>query len=360
MAQGCELRGDVFGRRRSRLLSGGTVCLLFFSMAIAGSAAASPGSVIAAPGRTASPGRMLQLLSRQRSTVEQASPPRRTSRRARITAAMPTPRLEGGDGRSATRQPLVPKLRPTAAPAYVGRQRPFRLGSFGYLAASSYADAIGRFYAMMPGGRRISSCTATVVGPNLVLTAAHCVYDLTSNKNDLQFLFVPGMRGTSAPVGTWSGDTAYYWSAFRSTPETSIDYAFVRLAPNDIGQNVGDVTGAYQILEYASPRSIVSEGYPASGPYARRCSLTSCYATYCSAPLGATYQDDFGGQLGMGCKSGHGASGGPWLTNYRNEGTVASVTSTGVSFHHAPFFRNLWGPTFDSDLDSLLQRAENG
>jgi V8-like Glu-specific endopeptidase len=225
---------------------------------------------------------------------------------------------------------------------------------------SSYSNAVGRLYAVMPDGQSISACTATVVGANVVMTAAHCVYDISSGLDDLQFLFLPGMDGTYIPLGGWAGTTAYYWSDFQSTPETSIDYAFVSLAPNSAGQNVGDATGAYQILENVNPRSLFSEGYPASGPYASSCGVTSCYATFCSAPLAATWQDDFGGQLGMGCRTGHGASGGPWFTRYQQQSVVASVTSTGVMFRGWTVFRNIWGPQFDSSLGELLQQAENG
>jgi hypothetical protein len=131
--------------------------------------------------------------------------------------------------------------------------------------------------------------------------------------------------------------------------------------PSATGQNVGDVTGSWGILEGVNRGEVYSEGYPGSGPFGRYCGLYSCFIRYCDGPVKRVVTDYYSGvnEIGAGCITGHGASGGPWFAQYQGQWYVASVTSTGVSFWHQPYFRNIWGPQFDSSLDQLLTDAES-
>ena len=63
----------------------------------------------------------------------------------------------------------------------------------------------------------------------------------------------------------------------------------------------------------------------------------------------------------MGCNSGEGSSGGPWLESYGGSWLIASNVSTGVSHIPDPGYSfNQWGPYFDSNTLSLLHQAEAG
>jgi hypothetical protein len=185
------------------------------------------------------------------------------------------------------------------------------------------------------------------------------VVDLSSGLSDAGWLFVPGMQGNTQPYGAWTGTYADYYSDFATLPMTGEDYAFVVLDPNQAGQDVGTVTGTDGFLYDASPRRFMVEGYPASGPFAPDCSVDSCYVWYCYSRLFATYDDLDGSQFGIGCKSGHGASGGPWFAKYQGQWYVASVTSVGGAPRHPRrYFRNIWGAQFDDNTNSLFQDAQ--
>lgn len=323
-------------------------------------AAASAGAVVVAHAKVRDQALLLHLVQRARPTSI-PEPTLRTSHPGLVTSR--SPRL-APDG---TTSPMSPSSTswptphaPLASLAYLGPQSPFPILAVGYLPSRDYDQAVGRLYSLLPNGQSVGECTATVVAVNVVLTAAHCVFDLGSNHVDQGFVFAPGMKGATEPLGTWTGNSAEYWSRFASAPETSLDYAFVTLQPNHNGQAVGNVTGYHHILEYARPHRILTEGYPASGPFAGRCTFGSCYVTYCYSPLGAFHSDDFGWEIGMGCITGHGASGGPWFVRFGGQSVVASVTSTGVRRRHRHYFRNIWGPQFDSRLDKLLRAAQRG
>ena len=73
--------------------------------------------------------------------------------------------------------------------AYSQEQTPFTSYGSGYLNFSSYSAPVGRLYFDTPAGR--STCSGTVVGPNIVLTAAHCVVDSDTGNFYRNWLFVP-------------------------------------------------------------------------------------------------------------------------------------------------------------------------
>jgi V8-like Glu-specific endopeptidase len=273
-------------------------------------------------------------------------------------------------GRNLTHEPLLRYALPRSAArdrntpgqavAGVSRARqPFRILSDGYLPRNDYQNAVGRLYAVSANGAMISACTASVVGPNVVLTAAHCVHDPRTHHDYAGFLFVPGMRRSSAPVGTWTGSSSAYWSGWARRPRVSLDYAFVTLDPNQSGQNIGDVTGHFNIVEYARPRRVLAEGYPGTGPFSRNCTLTSCLATYCYSPLAGVFRGANGRVLAIGCVTGQGSSGGPWFVRFRHHWAIGSVTSIGLRLPHTNYFRAIFGPQFNSSLGRLLHAAEN-
>lgn len=261
---------------------------------------------------------------------------------------------ESGFLREVAHAPDQPIARAARSP------QPFRILRDGYVPRSDYSKAVGRLYAVSANGQTISACTASVVGRNVVLTAAHCVYDMETRRDYAGFLFVPGMRGKSEPVGTWTGSSATYWSRWAHAPRVSLDYAFVTLDPNQGGQNVGDVTGYYKIVEHARPRRVLTEGYPGTGPFSRHCTLTSCLAAYCYSPLAGVVGGAYGNVLAIGCVTGQGSSGGPWFVRVHGHPAIGSVTSLGLGPGRANYFRIIFGPQFGSGLARLLQAAESG
>jgi hypothetical protein len=241
--------------------------------------------------------------------------------------------------------------------AYTGPQKPFPIGSDGYLPAHRYRASVGRLYGLRPDGRSWDLCSAAVVAPDIVMTAAHCVFDLESRRENQGWAFIPKMKGRAKKSAVWTGKRAAYWQQFASDPNTALDYAFIHIGPHR-GHSLGSVTGVNRILEYASPKRIDMQGYPASGPFARRCTFRSCYVWYCASPLGGTYHDPYGEELGMGCKTGEGSSGGPWFMPYKRGWAIGSVVSTGKSFGAQNYARNIWGPRFTKQLNKLLKAAE--
>jgi hypothetical protein len=340
----------------TRRLAGGCAAIFLFALALLPTVAVAGDRVTLAPAKVQSPATLLRLL--------------RSGKVGFPKAPAPPPRVDGGlSGPRAQIAQTFPGLGTARVPwwpadpgqfafaADTGPQRPFPIGSDGYLPTHRYMASVGRLYGLRPDGNSWDLCTAAVVAPNIVMTAAHCVFDLESGQENRGWAFVPKMRGKAKRSEIWTGRRAAYWQQFASSPNTALDYAFIKFKHRG-GHSLGSQTGVNRILEYASPKHVEMQGYPASGPFARRCTFMSCYVWYCSSPLGGTYHDPYGEELGMGCKTGEGSSGGPWFMRYKKGWAIGSVVSTGKFFGSEDYARNIWGPRFTKKLNKLLKFAE--
>jgi V8-like Glu-specific endopeptidase len=77
-------------------------------------------------------------------------------------------------------------------------------------------SAIGYLESKNPKGE-YSSCSATLIGPSTVLTAAHCLYNHDTGGWLDEFFFVPALNGATAddaPFGGYEYDTAYVVQGF--------------------------------------------------------------------------------------------------------------------------------------------------
>jgi len=57
-------------------------------------------------------------------------------------------------------------------------------------------NSVGKLWLISPEGTR--ECTATMLSPRIVVTAAHCTYSIDSN---IEYLFAPGYDWSSTPFG---------------------------------------------------------------------------------------------------------------------------------------------------------------
>jgi len=145
------------------------------------------------------------------------------------------------------------------------------------------------------------ACSATLINYDVIVTAAHCVYNTDYNYWYYGFQFVPAYMNGNAPFGYTNWYSALvltkWMTAKKSSAGLSNDVALIELYDN-IGYSTGWMGYAYN----ASPKNMQHAiGYPSN--------LTGGYYTYiCVA-------ESFSGKggLGMGCDMTYGSSGGPWV-----------------------------------------------
>lgn len=122
------------------------------------------------------------------------------------------------------RDPELGELAVVPAPARVPRailsKRPF--------------SSIGKLYVQFEDGGQNHRATACAVGPNLIMTAAHCVVDkrgTPSPRPALHVLFDPQYDAAASP-GTFAGVDIYYLDEYATVVDGApYDFAFVRVEP---------------------------------------------------------------------------------------------------------------------------------
>lgn len=181
--------------------------------------------------------------------------------------------------------------------------------------------AIGAlFFDIASGGS--ASCSASVIGSNTIVTAAHCCYDHDAEANNTNFTFVPAYRDGAAPVGSFAGIRARVLGAYRNNPGRANDLCVIRLAPDAGGNQVSFYTGWLGTAEnFDYYQNMHAVGYPGNlggGQFQQVCTATG------SRPPQGCERNNV---LNMGCSMTYGSSGGPWILYYRNGSYVNSVVS---------------------------------
>lgn len=140
--------------------------------------------------------------------------------------------------------------------------------------------ATGRLYMAFSDTEQ-SVCSGTVVNSetgNIVVTAAHCIWDSSGKRQALNTMFIPAdsNNGQNQPYGRWSAVEVIYSEIFAEEAETEpsisgegwiYDVAFLVMEENAEGQSIQEVTGAMGIAFGVPNQSLVSTGYPTMEPY---------------------------------------------------------------------------------------------
>jgi len=173
-------------------------------------------------------------------------------------------------------------------------------------------------------------CSASLIKPGVVVTAAHCVAAYGQSQFYNSWQFIPGYRNGSAPFGTWTVQTAIILTAYFNGTDNCTVFGVV--CPDDVAVLVlSDKNGFYPGLHtgwygygwngfgFSGSLTHVSQiGYPVcldNGLLMERNDSQGFVDTSLS-------NNTIIGSLMCG-----GSSGGPWLVNFGIRPTLTGTTS---------------------------------
>lgn len=192
-------------------------------------------------------------------------------------------------------------------------------------------------------------CSASLIKPGVVVTAAHCVANFGQRQFYSNWVFVPAYSNGSAPYGTWNGASATVMTSYYDGTDPCAvagvvcqdDVAVIVLAPQG-GSYAGNSAGWYGYgwngYSYnPSGLALIDQlGYPValdSGVYMERNESQG----FVSA---SNSNNTIIGSLMTG-----GSSGGPWLVNLGMPPTLSGTGFGNAASHNVVVGVTSWGYT---------------
>ena len=273
----------------------------------------------------------------------------------RRAAAIPVPLPKEGKG--GEKPAVTERAEPVGEPGHVAPGRPKgeqeRKGGRGEGSADSGGGSVanpklypystcGKLFFTQAGGNYSGS--ASVVAPNILLTAGHCVHNNGSWSTNVAFYPSYPLTGVQF---SYSYEAA--WTAWVNNGTVAYDYGMIWI-DNDPVHKVGWLG----MLWNASTAGRIWDavGYPATpNPPFNGNAMCQAIGTY--SPGGP-----FPGQIGLtNDNMEHGSSGGPWITDYN--GSPREYANGLQSRHVKDGDFVEYGPYFTADVKGLYDWISN-
>jgi V8-like Glu-specific endopeptidase len=218
---------------------------------------------------------------------------------------------------------------------------------------------VGKVFFTKPGVGNFV-CSASSIGGDGVITAAHCVHDGATNTFWSNWVFVPAYKNGAAPYGQWTANHLWVGGGYINGGSGDSRYDVGGAVLNRIGglkisQKVGYLGFAWnQTNTSGTGAHWAIIGYPQAAPFNGGqqfiCQTSYGYSAGGSAPS----------PIGVGCDQTGGTSGGPWIRNYSGTGG-ASNYANGVNSYRRCFdnactslyTQELFSPYFDNSTKAL-------
>jgi V8-like Glu-specific endopeptidase len=188
-------------------------------------------------------------------------------------------------------------------------------------------------------------CSGSTQKGSAVLTAGHCVSNGRGTFHT-RWSFVPSYKNGARPFGTWYARrlatfSDWHTNGWRGRYGRDVGYAIVS---RKSGRNISSYTGYVGIAVNQSRYKLFNVlGYPSASPYVGKY-LVRTEASTARIDCRMSPCTD-----GVGTRQTPGASGGPWLINFRLLAGGAANLANGVnSYIYTSRPRVLYSPYFDS------------
>lgn len=195
------------------------------------------------------------------------------------------------------------------------------------LSKVDYFRRAGRLFFKV--GADTGVCSASLIKPGVVVTAAHCVAEFGSNTGYTNFQYIPAYYKGQAPYGVWTAAKVYvmdsYLNGSASCAQPGVvctnDIAVIKLAPK-AGKYAGQQTGwfgyAWNGFGFVEGKTQITQlGYPSSHDGGELMQRTDA---------GGQVFADVSNNTVIGSRQTGGSSGGPWLINFGEAAKLQGTT----------------------------------
>lgn len=288
------------------------------------------------------------------SRVAQLNPSVPLAPQSALKIAAQAPGQSGGSGTAASASSLTgaagPSLdfgealsaQPTGSP--MSRSNPLTGTAFSGL------PQVGALFGYDGTSTTSHFCSGSVVASDkgdLVITAAHCVYDESSGSLTTDVAFVPGYHDGQQPYGVWTASQIVVAPQWLDDQDPDYDVAFVVVHQPGSAQRIQDAVGADQLgvdADFASLTQVV--GYPSDTEQPITC-------TDFTKQFSPT-------QLEFDCPGyPDGTSGGPFLTGVDPQAGVGKVVGVIGGYETGGDSPDVsYSVHFSDAINTLFQRAE--
>jgi V8-like Glu-specific endopeptidase len=278
--------------------------------------------------------------------------------------------LEAGES------PFVPPVDDPAQQPYArfdtmsnGRPDEVRPLGYGYPAPynryetfPTYTDfphaTVGKVFFRKPDGKRYV-CTASSVGGDAVITAAHCVIDGKTGTWWSDWIFAPAYKNGVSPYAQWTANhlwaRAPYVNGLKGDNRFDVGGAVLnRRSLIRISARVGHLGFMWNANSSDTTAHWALIGYPQALPF------TGELQFICQSSFAYNGAGGVPAPLGVGCDMTGGCSGGPWIRRY-SKFLAASNYVNGVNSYRrcfdaacaSQYTHELFSPYFDANVKAL-------
>jgi V8-like Glu-specific endopeptidase len=187
-------------------------------------------------------------------------------------------------------------------------------------------------------------CTGIVVGRDLVMTAAHCIYPFGGSFYERRIRFVPQWRRGHKPVGQWAPARMLVPHGWIRYGDPDLDVGFMSVKPLH-GRHIGDLLGVTALaFNTGFNQTVRVIGYPSD-----RTSVATCVNR--ARRYSAT-------QLKISCHNfTMGTSGAPWVTRHPVSEVPAVIAVLGGHLGGGNSPHVSYAAYLGSDIQALYARA---